>query len=165
MKGSVPLQKDTTVNSWSDYGIVTALKKKYESMIIENQGVILMIIGNVHSTGTTLTDNESKNHTIWFDVIIFYPKLLEVVLGEIMEITNFGAIVRIGPLDAQLHISEIFDDKAIIDPRSQIITANNGETIKKGNIVRGRITSVGIPKNGGIKIGITCKQHYLGKIK
>jgi len=42
--------------------------------------------------------------------LTFYPKLQEIVQGEIVDITDFGAFVRIGPTDALLHLSQVMDD-------------------------------------------------------
>ena len=49
-------------------------------------------------------------HKVNFTALTFYPKLHEVVEGEVVEITDFGAFVRIGPTDALLHLSQITDD-------------------------------------------------------
>jgi len=95
-------------------------------MILEDQGVILMIIGNDCPTATNFADNQLRNHAILSVTIIFYPQLLEVTLGEIISITNFGAFVRIGPLDDQVFLSRIFDGKSKCDAKSQTITASAG---------------------------------------
>ena len=42
-----------------------------------------------------------------FNAMTFFPKLQELVEGEIVEITDFGAFVRIGPTDALLHLSQV----------------------------------------------------------
>ncbi len=162
--GSIPLPKDKIIESWNDEEITSKVKDKYQSMILEDQSIIITIIGEVKPTGTTLTDNEVKNYTIKFDVLTFCPKLLEIVRGQVVEITDFGAIVRIGPLDALLHLSQILDDYLKTDVKAGMIIANSGKSIKLGSNIRGRITAVSIPqKTGGvIKISLTCRQPHLG---
>ena len=55
----------------------------------------------------------------------------EIVRGEIIDVTDFGAFVRIGPTDALLHLSQIMDDYLKSDPKSGIILANqSGRTLK-----------------------------------
>jgi len=163
MIASIPIPKNKSIESWNDDEVISKVKRKYESMILEDQGVIVMIIGNIEPTGTTLTENEIKNYAIKFDVLTFYPKLLEIVRGQIVEVTDFGAIVRIGPLDAILHLSQILGDYLKTDVRAGTIISNSGKSMKIGSSIRARITAVSIPtKTGGIKIGLTCRQPYLG---
>ncbi|HJW20694.1 MAG TPA: S1 RNA-binding domain-containing protein, partial [Candidatus Nitrosotalea sp.] len=90
-------------------------------------------------------------------------KLQEIVRGEIVEITDFGAFVRIGATDALLHLSQIMDDYLKSDVKSGMILANqSGRTMKIGTTLRARITAVSIGKTAAMKVGITCRQPFLG---
>lgn len=143
--------------------IITSLKQKYEGRIDDKLGLIIMILdAKVESMGRMMTGDGSTHYKVQFDALTFNPKLLEIVRGEIVEVTDFGAIVRIGPLDALLHLSQILDDHLKSDPRSGTIIANGGKSMKLGTRIRARITAVSLPKTGVIKIGVTCKQPYLG---
>ena len=78
-----------------------------------------------------------------FEVFAFFPLKQEIVEGEIVEITDFGAFVRIGPTDALLHLSQIMDDYLTSDVKSGVITASQSKrTLKVGSKVRVRITAV-----------------------
>ena len=74
-------------------------------------------------------------HKVEFDALTFYPKLQEIVFnGEIVDITDFGAFVRIGPTDALLHLSQVMDDYLKSDVKSGMILANqSGRTLKVGS--------------------------------
>src|SRR6266481_3745469 len=64
---------------------------------------------------------------------------------KVVEITDFGAFVRIGPTDALLHLSQIMDDYLTSDVKSGVITASQSKrTLKVGSKVRVRITAVSL---------------------
>lgn len=156
--GSVQLPRTFEIKSWDDKIIIDHIKEKYESRILDDGIIVIMVTGNIMPTGTTLEDNDSKSYTVMFDVLTFTPKILEIVLGEVKEVTDFGIIVRIGSVDAHIHKSQIFDGQGKISVLSQQIVSKNGSIIKVGTIVRGRITSISINGDGAIKIGMTCKE-------
>ncbi len=87
-----------------------------------------------------------------------------MVEGEIVEITDFGAFVRIGPTDALLHLSQITDDYLTSDVKQGMILASQSKRILKvGSKVRVRITAVSLPRGAALgKIGVTCRQPFLG---
>src|SRR3989338_2105679 len=45
-----------------------------------------------------------------FKILIFKPELQEVCLGEITDITDFGAFINLGPIDGMIHIGQTMDD-------------------------------------------------------
>jgi DNA-directed RNA polymerase subunit E' len=146
------------------HAVITSLKQKYESWIDDKLGLVIMILdAKVESMGRIISGVGSTNYKVQFDALTFHPKLLEIVRGIIVEVTDFGAIVRIGPLDALLHLSQILDDKLKSDVRAGTIIANSGKSMKLGTKIRARVTAVSLPqKTGGIKISLTCRQPHLG---
>ena len=72
--------------------------------------------------------------------------------------------MRIGPTDALLHLSQIMDDYLKSDVASGVILANqSGKTLRVGSTIRTRITAVSLGKAATMgKIGITCRQPFLG---
>ena len=143
---------------------INILKSKYESMVNPNLGYIIMILdANVDPMGKLVAGDGGTFHRVEFDALTFYPKLQEIVNGEIVDITDFGAFVRIGPTDALLHLSQIMDDYLKSDVASGLILANqSGRTLKIGSKIRTRITAVSLGKASMGKIGITCRQPFLG---
>ncbi len=121
---------------------INILKSKYESMVKSDLGYIIMIL----------------------NADVFFPKLQEIIYGELVDITDFGAFVRIGPTDALLHLSQVMDDYLKSNIASGVILANqSGRTLKIGSTIRTRITAVSLGKASTMgKIGITCRQPFLG---
>ena len=79
-------------------------------MISPEVGYVIMIIdAKTNSVGKLVAGDGATYHKVSFRALTFYPKLQEIVEGEIVEITDFGAFVRIGPTDA-IHLSQITDD-------------------------------------------------------
>ena len=124
-----------------------------------------MIMGaKVNPLGKMIPGDGGTFHRVEFQALTFYPKLQEIVNGELVDITDFGAFVRIGPTDALLHLSQVMDDYLKSDVASGMILANqSGKTLKVGSTIRARITAVSLGKATSMgKIGITCRQPFLG---
>ena len=134
-------------------------------MINAELGYIIMILdAKVDEMGKMIAGDGGTFHKVEFEALTFYPKLQEIVQGEIVDITDFGAFVRIGPTDALLHLSQVMDDYLKSDVKSGMILANqSGRTLKVGSTLRARITAVSLGKAAAMgKIGITCRQPFLG---
>ncbi|MGN6348484.1 MAG: DNA-directed RNA polymerase [Candidatus Nitrosocosmicus sp.] len=143
------------------------LKEKYESMVNAELGYVILIIdAEANSTGKVIAGDGATYHKVNFTALTFYPKLHEVVEGEVVEITDCGAFVRIGPTDALLHLSQITDDYLKSDVKQGIILSNQSEkTLRIGSRIRARITAISLGKSTSMgKIGITCRQPFLGAL-
>ncbi|MGH9877080.1 MAG: DNA-directed RNA polymerase [Nitrososphaerales archaeon] len=144
---------------------ISILKEKYESMISTDLGYVIMIIdADVNSTGKLVAGDGATYHRVNFKSLTFFPQLQEIVEGEVVEITDFGAFVRIGPTDALLHLSQILDDYLKSDVKSGMIVANqSSRSLRIGSKLRARVTAVSLGKGAAMgKIGITCRQPFLG---
>ena len=144
---------------------INILKSKYESMVKADLGYIIMILNaDVEPMGKVIAGDGGTFHRVSFDALTFYPKLQEIIYGELVDITDFGAFVRIGPTDALLHLSQVMDDYLKSNIASGVILANqSGRTLKIGSTIRTRITAVSLGKASTMgKIGITCRQPFLG---
>ena len=140
------------------------LKSKYESMINAELGYIIIVMdAKVETMGKMIPGDGGTFHRVEFEALTFYPRMQEIVNGELVDVTDFGAFVRIGPTDALLHLSQIMDDYLKSDVASGMILANqSGRTLKVGSKIRTRITAVSLGKASMGKIGITCRQPFLG---
>jgi len=144
---------------------INILKSKYESMVKPDLGYIIMILdANVEPMGKIIAGDGATFHRVTFDALTFYPKLQEIIHKKNINITNFRAFVRIGPTDALLHLSQVMDDYLKSNIASGTILANqSGRTLKIGSAIRARITAVSLGKASTMgKIGITCRQPFLG---
>ena len=158
----IPPNKLTNSLKYTAIGI---LKEKYESMISSEIGYIIMIIdATANSIGKLVAGDGATYHRVNFKALTFFPKLQEVVEGEVVEITDFGAFVRIGPTDALLHLSQITDDYLKSDVKQGVIIANqSAKSLRIGSRIRARVTAVSLGKGAAMgKIGITCRQPFLG---
>ena len=124
----------------------------------------MILDAKVDEMGKMIAGDGGTFHKVEFEALTFYPKLQEIVQGEIVDITDFGAFVRIGPTDALLHLSQVMDDYLKSDVKMRLILANqSGRTLKVGSTLRARITAVSLGKAAAMgKIGITCRQPFLG---
>ncbi len=144
------------------------LKSKYESTISPEMGYIILITDvGVEKVGKIIPGDGARYHKVDFAALSFYPMLQEVVEGEVVEITDFGAFVRLGPADALLHLSQITDDYLTSDVKQGVILASQTKrTLKVGSKVRVRITAISLGRGVSMgKIGVTCRQPFLGALE
>lgn len=143
---------------------LSILKEKYESMISTELGYVIMIIdANVNTIGRIVHGDGSTYHRTRFKALTFYPNIQEIVEGEVVEVTEFGAFIRIGPTDALLHLSQVTDDFLNVDVKQGIITGSKSNRVLRiGSTVRARITAVSLKGGTMGKIGVTCRQPFLG---
>jgi len=143
------------------------LKIKYESTLSPEFGYIVLIINvKAEKIGKILPSDGATYHNVNFKILTYLPKLQEVVEGEVVEITDFGAFIRIGPTDALLHLSQITDEYLNSDVRQGLITAQqSSRTINIGTRMRVRVTALSLARGSSMgKIGVTCRQPFLGAI-
>ncbi|NIU39059.1 DNA-directed RNA polymerase [Candidatus Bathyarchaeota archaeon] len=141
---------------------------KYEGMVDEELGYVIAVTKiKVNPFGKIIPGDGATFHKVKFSLLTFFPKIQEVVEGEVVEIADFGAFIRIGPVDALLHVSQLMDDYISHDERQGVLMGK--ETKRKlttGDHVRVRITAVSLGRGGGSgKIGVTARQPFLGKIE
>ena len=144
------------------------LRTKYESTINSDMGYIIQVTDvDMDPVGKIIPGDGARYHKVKFSVLSFFPTLQEIVEGEIVEITDFGAFVRIGPTDALLHLSQITDDYLTSDVKQGVILASQSKrTLKVGSKVRVRITAVSLGRGASMgKIGVTCRQPFLGALE
>ncbi|MGA2767677.1 MAG: DNA-directed RNA polymerase [Candidatus Bathyarchaeia archaeon] len=144
------------------------VKTKYEGIVGEELGYVLAVIDvKVSPIGKIIPGDGATFHKVNFSLLTFYPKIQEVVEGEVVEIADFGAFVRIGPIDALLHVSQLMNDFISYDEKQGVLMGK--ETRRKlasGDQVRVRITAVSLGKAGSSgKIGVTARQPFLGKLE
>jgi len=144
------------------------VKAKYEGVIDETLGYIIAVTNvKVSPIGKIIPGDGATYHKVTFSLLTFYPLLQEVVEGEVVEVADFGAFVRIGPIDALLHVSQLMDDFISYDERQgALIGKETKRKLAVGDKVRARITAVSLGRaSGTAKIGVTARQPFLGKLE
>jgi len=144
------------------------LKSKYEGMVDEELGYVIAVVDiQINPVGKIIPGDGATYHRAVFSLLTFYPKLQEVVEGEVVEIADFGAFLRVGPIDTLLHVSQLMDDYISYDEKQGVLMGK--ETRRKlatGDHVRARITAVSLGRGGGSgKVGVTARQPFLGKLE
>lgn len=139
------------------------LRERHSSRIDPQLGFVISI-DNIVMEGKGLVSMTGETiHKVEFDAITFLPKLHEITSGEIIEIADYGAFVRIGPTDAVLHVSQISSSPSRIDTKSGLIfNPDLKNPIRVGTRIRTRITVVSYGKDNAMKIGLTCNEPTLG---
>jgi len=144
------------------------LRGKYESTMSPELGYIILITDiDVDRVGKVIPGDGATYHKAKLSALTYLPKIQEIVEGEVVEITDFGAFVRIGPTDALLHLSQITDDYLTSDVKQGMILASQSKrTLKVGSKVRVRVTAVSLGRGAAMgKIGVTCRQPFLGALE
>lgn len=148
--------------------VLEVLREKYESKIDEEEGVVLTVT-NIEdvSEGKVIPGDGSTYHDLKFDAIVFKPEMHEVITAEVSEIVQFGAFVRIGPIDGLIHVSQIMDDYMAFDEKNGVLSAKeSNRTLQEGDTVRARIVTISLKENlNDSKIGLTTRQPGLGKLE
>jgi len=143
------------------------LRSKYEGLVDEELGYIISVINlNVNPVGRIIAGDGGTHHPVTFEILTFFPQMQEVIEGQVVEVADFGTFLRIGPVDALLHVSQLMDDFISYDERQGVLLGReSGRTISRGDVFRVRIVAVSFPRGRSSgKIGVTARQPMLGKL-
>lgn len=143
------------------------LRLEYEGLTTEDLGHVIMVTEvDVEPLGRVHPRDGATYHRARCKLLAFRPKVQEVVEGEVAEITDFGAFVRIGPLDALLHVSQVMDDFISYDEKHSVLMGKKtGRRLAVGDRMRVRVIAVSFATGPAGKIGLTARQPLLGKIQ
>jgi DNA-directed RNA polymerase subunit E' len=144
------------------------VKAKYEGVVDEELGYVIAVTRvEVSPIGKIIPGDGATYHKVAFSLLAFYPVIQEVVEGDVVEIADFGAFVRIGPVDALLHVSQLMDDYISYDEKQGVLLGKEtNRKLSAGDQVRVRITAVSLGRAGSSgKIGVTARQPFLGKLE
>jgi len=146
-----------------------ALREKLEGLVDKKIGAMVAVkdIINV-GEGHILAGDGGVYYDVVFDALTFMPEMQEIIEGNVVEVVEFGVFVGIGPLDGLVHVSQLTDEFVSYDEKnSRLITKESGRSIIEGDRVRARIIAVSLnerePRDS--KIGLTMRQHALGKLE
>lgn len=167
MQDTIRIPPETFGNPLDTVGY-QQVEAKYEGVVNQELGYVVAVIDvEVSPTGKIIPGDGATYHKVTFSLLTFFPKLQEIVEGEVVEIADFGAFVRIGPIDALLHVSQLMDDFISYDEKQGVLLGK--ETKRKltsGDQVRVRTTAVSLGRAGSSgKIGVTARQPFLGKLE
>ena len=141
-----------------------SIGEKMEGKLDAQTGIVLSVIGiDEAGEGKIIPGDGAVHYTAKFKVMSWMPREQEIVEGEVVDITEFGAFIRIGAIDGLVHISQVMDDYVSYDEKnSQLAGRESRRILKQGDGVRARIISISFKEQN--KIGLTMRQPYLGAL-
>ena len=89
----------------------------------------------------------------------------EIVEGEVRDIAKFGAFVNFGPFEGMVHLSQTMNDIVNVNKSGALQGRESKKSLKIGDKVRARIVAISPQEGGDMKIGLTMRQPYLGKLE
>ncbi len=114
--------------------------------------------------GEIQPEDAGIHYTARYKAIVFQPELHEVINGEVVDLTEFGAFIRIGPFDGLCHISQVTDDYMNLDEENLMLTSDEQEkSLGANDVVTARIIAVSLGNKDSNKINLTMRQPGLGK--
>ncbi len=141
----------------------------YEGLVDRDVGVILAVTDvEKIEEGRLIPNDGASYHRTTFSAIVFKPELHEILDCEVVDVVEFGAFVRFGPLDGLVHVSQIADDYISYDEkRAALLGKTTNKALEVGNRVRARVVAVSTnpesQKEG--KINLTMRQPNLGRFE
>lgn len=148
-----------------DESVRDGLREEVEGEIVEDVGVVLGVEGvNSVEGGDIEPEDAGIHYQVEYEALVFEPELHEVINGEVVDITEFGAFVRIGAFDGLCHVSQIMDEYVNLDDEaSMLISEDQDRALEVGDTVTSRIIAVSLGKQDTNKINLTMRQPGLGK--
>jgi DNA-directed RNA polymerase subunit E' len=142
-----------------------SITDQLEGAIDPRMGVILVCISvDEVGEGKIVAGDPGVYYNTKFKLLTFKPEVHELAYGEVIDNTEFGSFVRIGPMDGLVHISQIMDDFVSFDNKNSVFLGKESKrTLKEGDKIRARTISVSLGKEEN-KIGLTMRQTGLGNI-
>jgi DNA-directed RNA polymerase subunit E' len=157
------MRKGASLNDHIDRLSMTAFEGRFDD---ENRFVLVTSNHEPLGRGRIIHGDGAIYQRVRFDAVLFCMDDYEVVEGAVSEVNEFGAFVRIGPMEALLHKSQIMEDQVESNVGAGTITGRqSNRSISVGDSVRARIVSLSPdtsdPRRS--KIGLTSKQPGLGR--
>ncbi|MDD1702464.1 MAG: DNA-directed RNA polymerase [Methanoregula sp.] len=146
--------------------LLEVLQEQLEGSIDKELGIFIAVtkVEDV-GEGEIVPGDGGVYYDVKFESLVLRLALQEVIEGLVVETTNFGAFVSLGPIDAMLHVSQISDEYINFDEKNaRLICQESKRFIGVGDTVRVRVVTLSLnerePRDS--KIGLTMRQAGLG---
>lgn len=141
------------------------LKEMYADYYNKELGKTIVVIDVLSVGEGVITPGDGAvYYNSKFKLLVWKPELHELVFGEVMEITNFGAFINMGAIKGMIHISQTMDDFVSFSKSNTLSGKSSKRNLKNGDLCLARIVAIS-HKGDEPKIGLTMRQPGLGKIE
>lgn len=142
-----------------------SLEERWEGLIDKRLGVVLAVVSvDTMGEGKILSGDGAVHYPVSFKLLAFTPEVQELVKGQVIDVTEFGVFVRVGPVDGMIHVSQIMNDFVSYDPKnSTFVGRESKRVLKQEDTVKARIVSVSLG-SAQYKVGLTTRQAGLGAV-
>lgn len=146
--------------------ILKIFQEENEGIIDEDIGIVIAVTGVEDiGEGKVVPGDGSAYYDAALTMLVYKPLVQEVVEGSVSEITEFGAFLRISPIEGLIHVSQIMDDFINFDAKIPgFVGKKTGRKLVVDDAVLARIVTVSLKDTvSNSKIGLTMRQPLLGK--
>src|SRR3989344_7330266 len=123
--------------------VLEELREQFENYVSKELGIVIgvssiLTIGD----GIIVPGDGAAYYDTHFKLLTYKPEIHEIVLGEVTDITDFGAFLSLGPLDGMIHVSQTMDDFVSFSKANVLTGKETKRTLKIGDKCRARVIAV-----------------------
>ncbi len=146
--------------------VLKSAADKYEGMLDNRIGMVVSVVGvDGVGDGKIMANDPGVHYKSQFKLLTFKPEQQELLSGEVVDNAEFGAFIRVGPMDGLVHISQLMDDFISYNNKTMAFYGKESKrSLKEGDLARARVVSVSFGKSETNKIGMTMRQSGLGAV-
>ncbi|MEK6937227.1 MAG: DNA-directed RNA polymerase [Nanoarchaeota archaeon] len=143
--------------------ILSILNEQFQNYVSEKLGIVIGVL-DVHETGegVIIPGDGAAYHETKFTFLTFKPEVQEIVLGNVSEITDFGAFLDLGAIEGMIHVSQTMDDFVSFSKANVLTGKESKKVLKVNDKCRARIIAVSFKDLANPKVGLTMRQPLLG---
>ena len=143
--------------------ITKSINERYDGLISKELGAVISVTEIIGiGEGVIIPGDGAAYYDTRFKILTFKPELQEVILGKVIDITDFGAFVDMGALDGMIHIGQTMDDFVSFSKANVLTGKETKKVLKVGDKVRARVIAISFKDISNPKIGLTMRQPRLG---
>mgnify|MGYP006283649425 CR=1 FL=1 len=146
--------------------IVNRIKNKFDGYISRDIGIVIDVSSvDEVGEGIIIPGDGAAYYETKFKLLTFRPDLQEVILGKIRDIADFGAFIKMGPIEGMIHISQTMDDFVSFSKEKTLAGKESHRVLKVNDLCRARIIALSYKDVTNPKLGLTMRQPHLGKLE
>lgn len=144
--------------------IKESIAEFYEGKLDKRLGMCLAVTKVLQiGEGKIIPEDANIHFSVTFELLCYKPELQEIVVGDVIDNTEIGVFVRLGPMDGLVHISQIMNDYVSFDEKNSVFLGKESKrTLKEGDSVRARVISIAMMPGKENKVGLTMRQPNFG---